>query len=232
MEATMGFNIKICYLLPGVGMDAGEQKRRAQILNDIASSETRVEVRQVDEGPQSIENAIDEYHALPNVMRFVLDHQDEYDGIILGCAGDAGIDGAREQAHIPIVGPGESSLLLGTCGDRRFSMITVSDERAATKRKLVRDAGLDVTRLVSSYATGMSVKEMVQNPEQTKDRLVEWMKAAKNQGADVMILGCMTIAFTDPALLREAQREAGLTLVNPIVTAVKMAEALVAMQKY
>jgi len=48
----------------------------------------------------------------------------------------------------------------------------------------------------------------------------------------VMILGCMTAAFMDSALLKETEREVGLPLVNPIVTAVKMAEALVAMRAY
>ena len=228
----MGFKMKICYLIPGVGMDAAEQERRQGILNQIASAETQVEVRQVAQGPQSIESAVDEYEALPNVLKFVMAHQDDYDAIILGCAGDAGMQGAREQSRIPIAGPGESSILLGTIGDRRFSMITVSMERAAIKRHLVRDAGLDVNRLVSSHATGIPVKEMAKDHKRTQQALVQAMQAAKAQGAEVMILGCMTVAFMDPRLVKEAQQETGLAVVNPIVTAVKMAEALVAMQKY
>jgi Asp/Glu/hydantoin racemase len=58
------------------------------------------------------------------------------------------------------------------------------------------------------------------------------MKAAKSQGADIMILGCMTLAFMPPELLKEAEGQTDLQLVNPVVTAVKMAEALVAMRKY
>ena len=228
----MGFEAKICYLLPGVGMSPEEQKRREGILNQIASSETTVQVRQVAEGPQSIENAVDEYQALPQVLKFIMKHQHEYDGIILGCAGDAGMEGAREQASIPIAGPGESSILLGTLGDKRFSMITVSLERAAVKRRLVREAGLDVNRLISSHSTGIPVKEMVQDHERTQKALVKAMQEAKAKGAEVMLLGCMTVAFMEPKLVKEAQEEVGLTVVNPIVTAVKMAEALVAMHKY
>ncbi len=58
------------------------------------------------------------------------------------------------------------------------------------------------------------------------------MKEAKSKGADVMILGCLSPAFMEPALLKEAEKEAVLPLGNPIVTAVKMAEALVAMRAY
>ena len=62
--------------------------------------------------------------------------------------------------------------------------------------------------------------------------MVKCLKEAKDKGAQVMLLGCMTIAFMDPALLKQAEKEAGLPLVNPIVTAVKMAEAMVALRKY
>jgi len=213
-------------------MPPAERKRRQEILNQIASTETTVVVEQVAEGPHSIENAMDEYLALPNVLKYIIAHQDAYDAIILGCAGDGGMEGAREQAKIPIVGPGESSLLLGALGDKYFSMITVSLERAAIKRRLVREAGLDPHRLISSHISGIPDLEMVKDPQRTKQAVVRCLKEAKAKGAQVMILGCMTIAFMEPALLKEAEAEAGLPLVNPIVTAVKMAEALVAMRKY
>jgi len=224
--------MKICYLVVGLGMSPAEIARREKILNRIAAEGTTVEMKGVEDGPQAIENAIDEYQAMPNIMKFILRHQDEYDALIIGCAGDAGLEGAREQARIPIVGPGESSLLLGTLGDKRFSMVTTSLERAAVKRRLVREAGLDPNRLVSSHSLDIPVLEMGKDVKKTQRNLIRAMKEAKSKGADVMILGCLSPAFMEPALLKEAEKEAGLPLVNPIVTAVKMAEALVAMRAY
>jgi Asp/Glu/hydantoin racemase len=130
------------------------------------------------------------------------------------------------------VGPGESSILLGTCGDKRFSMVTISAERAAIKRRLVREAGIDVHRLVSSHALGIPVMELYKDKRKTQAALMTSMHEAKGLGADVMLLGCMSVAFMEPELLREAVEETGLPLVNPIVTAVKMSEALVAMRTY
>ena len=224
--------MKICYLVVGLGMSPAEIARREKILNRIAAEGTTVEMKGVEDGPPAIENAVDEYQAMPNIMKFILRHQDEYDALIIGCAGDAGLEGAREQARIPIVGPGESSLLLGTLGDKRFSMVTTSLERAAVKRRLVREAGLDPNRLVSSHSLDIPVLEMGKDVKKTQRNLIRAMKEAKSKGADVMILGCLSPAFMEPALLKEAEKEAGLPLVNPIVTAVKMAEALVAMRAY
>jgi allantoin racemase len=224
--------MKICYLLPGLGMSKAELARREKILNRIAAQGTAVEIKVVEDGPLAIENAIDEYQAMPNILKFILRHQDEYDALIIGCAGDAGLEGAREQARIPIVGPGESSILLGALGDKRFSMVTTSAERAAIKRRLVREAGLDVNRLVSSHSLDIPVLEMGKDVKKTQAALIRAMKEARTKGADVMILGCLSPAFMDSALLKEAEKKAGIRLVNPIVTAVKMAEALAAMRAY
>ncbi len=224
--------MKICYLLPMLGLSKAEITRREKILNRIAAQGTTVEIKVVEGGPMAIENAMDEYQAMPNVLKFILKHQGKYDALIIGCAGDAGIEGAREQARIPIVGPGESSILLGTLGDKRFSIVTTSPQRAAIKRRLVREAGLDVNRLVSSHSMDIPVLEMGKDLKRTQRNLIRAMKEAKSHGAEVMILGCMSVAFMDSALLKEAEKKAGIPLVNPIVTAVKMAEALAFMHAY
>lgn len=224
--------MRICYLLPGVGIKPEERQRRETVLNAIAASGTTVEVHQIPRGPKSIENAVDEYAAMPEVLTWIIDHNDEFDAFIIGCAGDTGLEGAREQSAKPVVGPGESSLLLGTVGDRRFSMVTISDERARIKRRMVRESGLAEHRLVTSHALGIPVLDLYADPVRTQKRLVEMMTEARSKGAETMLLGCMSVAFMEPRLLAEASRQAGLPLINPIVSAVKMAEALVAIHTY
>jgi len=224
--------MKICYLVPGIGLSAPEKQRREGTLNAIAAPGTRVEVHGVEDGPRSIENALDEYKAMPNVLAFVVKHQDGFDGFIIGCAGDSGLEGCREQSRKPVVGPGESSLVLGTLGNRLFSMITISDERARTKRRLVREAGLAESRLVSSHSLGIPVLDIPRDPRRTQAALVAALMEAKARGAEVMLLGCMSVAFMAPELLAQAADEGGIPLVNPIVSAVKLAEALVTMDQY
>lgn len=224
--------MKICYLIPGIGLTPAEKTRRQGILNTIAAQGTYVEVGQVADGPRSIENAVDEFKAMPHVLSFIVERQADYDAFIIGCAGDTGLEGAREQSKKPVIGPGESTLLLGTVGDKRFSMITISDERARLKRRMVREAGLAEHRLVSSHALGIPVLELYSDLRRTQSILTDMLKSAKAQGAEVMLLGCMSVAFMDPAILAEASDAAGIPLVNPIVSAVKMAEALAAMQVY
>jgi len=224
--------MKICYLLPGIGLGPQERKRREGVLNDIAASGVKVVVDHIATGPKSIENAVDEYSAMPHVLAYVMDHQDNFDAFIIGCAGDSGLEGAREQSLKPVVGPGESSIILGTLGDQRFSMVTISDERARLKRRLVRESGLSEHRLVSSHSIGIPVLELNADQEATADCLVSIMRDAKAKGAETMLLGCMSVAFMEPELLARISAEADLPLINPIVSAVKLAEALVAIHSY
>ncbi len=224
--------MKICYVVPGIGLSEEERARRQARLNEIASAGTSVVVEQVEDGPRAIENAIDEYKAMPEVLRFICGRQADFDGFIIGCAGDSGLEGAREQSGKPVIGPGESSILLGTCGDKRFSMVTISGERARIKRRMVREAGLDESRLVSSHTLDIPVMSLYADKDRTQARLVELLRAARAQGAETMLLGCMSVAFMEPGRLRAVSEEAGIPLVNPIVTAVKMAEAQIAMQQF
>ena len=62
---------KICYLLPG-WCDEKELFRRENTLNNIASSDTHVVVEQIQDGPKSIENALDEYKAMPHILDFIV----------------------------------------------------------------------------------------------------------------------------------------------------------------
>ena len=225
-------SMRLVYLLAGQGKNVDELKRREGILNEVAAGGTQVVIETLADGPAAIECAMDEYRALPLILQWISHNQHKYDAVILGCAGDAGMEGAREIASIPVVGPGESSILLGTRGDKRFSMITTSLARAAIKRRLVRDAGLSPERLISSHSVGIPVLEMYTDKARTQAGLINCMNEAKALGSEAMLLGCMTLAFMDRHLLKEAEQITGLPLINPVVTAVKMAEAQVAMRRF
>lgn len=221
--------MKILYLIPGTGCPAEEMRRREARLNAVAAHGTQVTVQAIAQGPPAIESLLDEYSAIPQVLAELEKRRGEYDAFIIGCAGDAGLDCAREMFSCPVVGPGEASLLLGPLGGKRFSIVTTNSARAASKSKLVREAGLEQRRLVSSLGVDVPVLEMRKAPERTMQALIHACREAKGAGAEVMIIGCMSLAFLDPALLHRAEEESGMKIVNPVVAAVKLAEALVVM---
>ena len=53
--------------------------------------------------------------------------------------------------------------------------------------------------------------------------------AVEQDGADVLVLGCMSMAFL-PGICEELGRRVGVPVVNPVMAALKTAEALVSMR--
>ena len=108
---------------------------------------------------------------------------------------------------------------------RKFSIITVVDSVVPSLKKMVRTAGLE-QRLASVRPTDIPVLELGKDKEKTKKLILEESKKAmKEDGADVIILGCMSMAFL--GLSDEFQDDLGIPVVNPAVVALKILESLI-----
>ncbi len=150
-----------------------------------------------------------------------------FDGIILGCYGDPGVDAARELLTIPIIGPGEASMLFAASLGHRFAIITILESVIHLLRRLARDVGVD-SKVASIRAANIPVLELAARREETYAQMLEAGRLARDvDGADTLVLGCMTMAF-----LSEHRRLAGtlgIPVVNPVQAALKLVEAHVAM---
>ncbi len=224
--------MKILYLIPGwmSHTEAGRQElqRRHEFLQREAGPTTQVDVWDVEGGPASIESVYEEYLSVPGALARVQEAaRSGIDGIILGCFGDPGVEAARELLTIPIVGPGEASMLFAASLGHRFSIITVLDSVIHPLRRLARDVGVD-SKLASVRAVNIPVLELAGQREKTYQQMLQAAQLARDSdGAEVVVLGCMTMAF-----LGEHRRLAGalgLPVVNPVQAALKLLEAQVAM---
>jgi len=182
----------------------------------------------VEGGPASIESVYEEYLSVPGALARIQEAAcSGVDGIILGCFGDPGVEAARELLTIPIVGPGEASMLFAASLGHRFTIITVLDSVINPLRRLARDVGVD-SKLTSVRAVNVPVLELAGQRESTYRQMLGAAQLARDaDGAEVVVLGCMTMAF-----LGEHRRLAGavsLPVVNPVQAALKLVEAQVAM---
>jgi allantoin racemase len=66
--------------------------------------------------------------AMPIVNRIIKAEQEGFDAVILGCHGDGGVQIARSVVHIPVVGPCEASMAVGSFIGERFAMITIREQ--------------------------------------------------------------------------------------------------------
>ena len=97
--------VRILYLVPGQ-MPEQEQKRREKIAQTfVTNPNTEVSVEAVTAGPLSIESTIEDYMAVPELLKLLHNVQMKYDAVVIGCFGDPGLRPARELVKIPIIGP-------------------------------------------------------------------------------------------------------------------------------
>jgi len=223
--------MKIVYVVPGImsqtELGAVELERRKKFLQERAGKDVQVEITDVELGPSSIESAYEEYLSIPETIKRVLQAEHEgFDGVIVGCYGDPGVDAMREVVKIPVVGPGEASMLVASMLGHRFSIITVLDSVVPSLEKLARIVGVE-RKLASVRAADIPVLELKKDIQATRQRmLVESEKAMTEDRADVIILGCMSMAFM--GVSDEMQESLGIPVVNPAVVSLKVLEGLIA----
>ncbi len=217
------------YLVPGDITrwrgGSAELARRRDVVQRVAGPAWEIEAWDVTGGPLSIESAYEEYASIPgSIERLVEAERAGFDGAVLGCFGDPGIDAAREMVAMPVVGPGEAAMLLAATLGHRFSIVTVLSSVVPLLERLAWQVGVD-RKLASVRAVDIPVIEIAKDPERTFSRMVREAEAARDrERADAIVMGCMTMAFTG-AQDRMAKR-LGIPVVNPVHAATKMMQAL------
>jgi allantoin racemase len=222
--------MKILYILPGTmaqtDLGSKELERRKNILQSHAWNETVVEITDLEYGPMSIESAYEEYLSIPETVKKTIQaEKDGFEGVILGCFGDPGLEALREMVRIPIIGPGETAMHVASMLGNSFSVVTVLKSVVPSLERLARLAGLD-QKLASVRAVDIPVLELRKNIEHTMRRMMEESQMAiKEDKGDVIVLGCMSMAFM--GVSDKMQESLGIPVVNPAIAALKVLEGLV-----
>ena len=192
-----------------------------------ARSSTEVYAVSPQTGPESIECYVDEYLAIPGVIKEVIkgDREEDVDAFIIACFGDPGLQAAREVTNKPVLGIAESAITMAKFIAPYFSIVSVLDRSRKVTEDIVSNYGAEkFCRSIRS--TGLSVLEFGSNPEKGLEALAKQSeKAIKEDGAECILLGCA--GFVD--FVEELNKRLGVPVLDGVVPAVKFAEAMVDM---
>jgi allantoin racemase len=222
--------MKLVYVVPGAmsrgPLGSKELVRRQAVLQRAAFPGTEVEIVDNPQGPASIESAYEEYLSVPGTLEALQKLESRgVDGAIVGCFGDPGVDAARELLRMPVVGPGEAAMLLAASLGHRFAVVTVLDSIVQPLRRLAWSTGV-LDKLASVRSVGIPVLELYQDLDRTMARMLAvGREAVAADGADSIVLGCMTMAFAERH--RALEEALGVPVVSPAHAALKFLEALV-----
>ncbi len=196
------------------------------IASAHASPGTEVTTVSPTAGPASIESYYDEYCAIPHVMAEVQRNEDQFDGFILACWGDPGIDGVREITAKPVVGIAEASMYVANAIAPRWSVVTTLARSHHMVEAIIKKTGLG-DRCASVRCVDLPVLVCESNPALVMEGLEHVSRAAlTNDGAESIILGCAGMGGFDQHL----SQILGVPVVDPVAAGVRFAEMLVAMK--
>ena len=193
----------------------------------VARSDTQVWAVTPASGPDSIECYVDEYLAVPGVLKEVIrgDREEGADAFIIACFGDPGLQAAREVTSKPVLGICESAIATAKFIAPYFSIVSVLDRSRKVTEDVVSNYGAEkFCRSIRS--TGLSVLEFGRDPKKGLEALAYQGKLAVQQdGAECILLGCA--GFVD--FVEDLSAQLGVPVLDGVMPAVKFAEAMVDM---
>jgi allantoin racemase len=185
-----------------------------------------VAVRDVDDGPATIESAEDEQLAIPATIRGVeRAARDGFDAVIIGCFSDPGLDEARSRVRIPVIGPAESSFYVAGILGRNFGVITATESAVPLIENALRRCHA-ADRCSAIRPIGIPVLQVSANMDATVEAVVETGKqVVEENGVDTLILGCMSLGFLEIA--RRASDRLRIPVICPITAALSTAKSAI-----
>ncbi|HHV79523.1 MAG TPA: hydrogenase expression protein HupH [Firmicutes bacterium] len=197
-----------------------------------ASPGTEVLAEKIRNGPSSVESRYDVAMAATGVVECALVAQSEgFDACIVNCFADPGLGAAREVVRIPVVGAGESAMLLAASLGATIGIITVASALRAVLLENARAIGL-ADKITSISAVDIPVRELGDRGRLLTQLKDQALTAVKKHGAHVLVLGCTGMTGT-AASLHEAILEAtglDVPVVDPVGAAMALAEGLARMR--
>ena len=154
-----------------------------------------------------------------------------HDAAIIGCFNDPGLQEARECLSIPVIGVGESGMLLASMLGRNFGVVTVRKKLIPLLEDNVKRYGLESRLMRRDPIRSCELDEklypaMLADP--AKFAVPPFEKEAKKMmedGAEVIVVGCASLG---PALSLAGYNKvegSRVPVLNATAAAVKFAEA-------
>jgi allantoin racemase len=202
------------------------------VLEDFepyARADTEIGVTLLDSGPSTVESHYDEALATPDLLRKVVEAERAgSDAVVIDCAGDPGLSAARELTSMLVLGPAQTSMHIAAMLAHTFSVVTTLEAVVPMMEDLARKYGL-AEKLRSVRAVDIPVLGLEDESRLRAALLEESLKAVELDGAHAIVLGCtgMRGCAGELAAGLAERGHPGIPVLDPALTALKIAEALV-----
>ena len=163
--------------------------------------------------------------------RCAMAERDGFDAVIIHCFIDPGLRAARDRVGIPVIGPGEVTLLNGASLSRKIGMVTPSNETVDSHWEQVRSLSLEQRFVGIEAIEGPLLPFPQQDARAMTEALVMAGRKLIEKGAELICpSGLAYIPIRVSAV--EVSRKLGVPVLDPALLSVKTAEMLISALDY
>lgn len=213
--------LKILFINP-MGTDIYD-RHMLDTINAVKRSDVKAKVVHLRKGPVHLEYHYYEHLNLDETLNWVRRaEKDGYDAVVIGCFYDPGVREARELVSIPVIVPAEATLHVAATLGHKFSIIVGRRKWIPKMESNLYVYGLE-RKLASFRALDFTVPKMFSDPEKLeKAILTEAKKALKEDGAEVIVLGCTM----ESGFAKDLTEKLKVPVLDAVVTSWKYAEMM------
>lgn len=195
-----------------------------EYAKQVLSPETSIVVRHIPGAPPFIETDYERELAASLVVKEVVRaNREGFNAVVINCFDDPGLEASREVSDILVLGIGETSLSVAMLLGYNIAIVSTGREWRFLYRRRISALGIE-KRVVYISSIEIPILDLRKDIEKVKNALlVEVKKAVEDHGADVVVLGCGGFI----GLSSELSKQVGVPVVDPTLTTLKVAEAMV-----
>ena len=189
----------------------------------VASPGTEIKAISPEMGPVSIEGYYDEAFCIPGMLMAMRAHEKEgYDGFIVACADDPGLDAARTGLTRPVIGIAEAAMHMATLIGQSFSMISTLPASIPVMTHLTLKYGFE--RHCKSVRAASFPVLALEDPSSDAHTKLEAAIAQciEQDHPDSIVLGCAGMADLNAALTVKF----GIPIIDGVAAATSLMESV------
>lgn len=190
-------------------------------LETLKDPETRVTVKSLKSGPNTIETYVDVAQASPEIVNIMMEERYNYDAFIVNCFADPGVDAAREVSIRLVLGVAETTMHMAAMLADKFSVITTDRNSIPWTENQARVFAVK-EKLASVVAVDIGVDALKSNND-TYSKMLDQAKKELEKGSEAIVLGCTGMKSFAEGL----QEDLEVPVFEPTKVTFKVAESLV-----
>jgi allantoin racemase len=213
------------------------EERMKRFFMEVASSDTQVEIGWQKQATPNIASL---YLGMINDI-YMMDTMTEavaqgFDAVVTGPNWDPGLWLARQLLPVPVIGPGESALMLATAIGTKFAVVTVADGYVPHFENAILRYGFAAHGIARPVRTfGMTYENFVAALKGEDDEFIrEFEKSALEaikDGANVIISGGQLFGPVFQQWDYQTIADTGVPIIDVGGAAIKIAEAMISLRR-